>query len=137
MCWSMTGPTNMRFSILLALMAFGVAQAQQTLHLTLSDAQRLAIQNNPQFSAAKYTAAAANQVPNQYRAAMQPNLSGNFSAVGADNGRRIAAGGLTNPAVYDRLGSGLTISQLVTDFGRTSNLIGMAKLQAAAQDQFT
>jgi outer membrane protein len=31
----------------------------------------------------------------------------------------------------------LTISQLITDFGRTSNLIGMAKLQAAAQGQFT
>jgi len=34
------------------------------------------------------------------------------------------------------VGSGLTIGQLITDFGRTSNLIGMAKLQAAAQDQF-
>jgi outer membrane protein len=127
----------MRFSILLALVAFGAAQAQQTMRLTLAEAQRLAIQNNPQFSAAKYTAAAANQVPNQYRAAMQPNLSGNFTAVGADNGSRIAAGGLTNPAVYDRLGSGLTLSQLITDFGRTGNLVGMAKLQAAAQDQLT
>lgn len=68
---------------------------------------------------------------------MQPNLSGNLTAVGADNGSRIAAGGLTNPVVYDHLGSGLTISQLITDFGRTSNLVGMAKLQAAAQDQFT
>jgi outer membrane protein len=127
----------MRFSILLALVAFGAAQAQQTMRLTLAEAQRLAIQNNPQFSAAKYTAAAANQVPNQYRAAMQPNLSGNFTAVGADNGSRIAAGGLTNPAVYDRLGFGLTLSQLITDFGRTGNLVGMAKLQAAAQDQLT
>jgi outer membrane protein len=127
----------MRFSILVAMMACGAAQAQHTIRLTLAEAQRLAIQNNPQFSAAKYTAAAANQVPNQYRAAMQPNLSGNLTAVGADNGSRIAAGGLTNPVVYDRIGSGLTISQLITDFGRTSNLVGMAKMQAAAQDQFT
>jgi len=119
------------------MMACGAAQAQHTIRLTLAEAQRLAIQNNPQFSAAKYTAAAANQVPNQYRAAMQPNLSGNLTAVGADNGSRIAAGGLTNPVIYDRLGSGLTISQRITDFGRTSNLVGMAKLQAAAQDQFT
>jgi outer membrane protein len=119
------------------MMACGAAQAQHTIRLTLAEAQRLAIQNNPQFSAAKYTAAAANQVPNQYRAAMQPNLSGNLTAVGADNGSRIAAGGLTNPVVYDRIGSGLTISQLITDFGRTSNLVGMAKMQAAAQDQFT
>jgi outer membrane protein len=127
----------MRCSILLALVAFGAAQAQQTMHLTLADAQRLAIQNNPRFSAAKYTAAAANQAPSQYRAGLQPNLSGNFTAVGADNGSRIAAGALNNPIIYDRVGSGLTISQLITDFGRTGNLIGMAKLQAAAQDQFT
>jgi outer membrane protein len=133
----MTGHTNMRFSILLALVALGAAQAQQTMRLTLAEAQRLAIQNNPQFSAAKFTAAAANQVPNQYKAGLQPNLSGNFTAVGADNGSRIAAGALNNPVIYDRVGSGLTISQLVTDFGRTSNLIGMAKLQAAAQDQVT
>ena len=127
----------MRSSILLALVAVGAAQAQQTMRLTLADAQRLAIQNNPQFSSAKYTAAAAGQVPNQYRANLLPNLSGNFTSVGADNGSRIAAGALNNPVVYDRVGSGLTISQLVTDFGRTSNLIGMAKLQAAAQDQVT
>ena len=127
----------MRSSILLALAACGAAQTQQTMRLTLADAQRLAIQNNPQFSAAKFTAAAAYQVPNQYKAGLQPNLSGNFTAVGADNGSRIAAGALNNPVIYDRVGSGLTISQLVTDFGRTSNLIGMAKLQAAAQDQVT
>jgi outer membrane protein len=125
----------MRSSILLALVAFGVAQAQPAMRLNLAEAQRLAIQNNPQFSGARFTAAAANQVPNQYKANLLPNLSGNFTSVGADNGSRIAAGGLNNPVVYDRVGSGLTISQLVTDFGRTSNLIGMAKLQAAAQDQ--
>jgi outer membrane protein len=127
----------MRFSILLAVVACGAAQAQQTMPLTLADAQRLAIQDNPQFSAQKYTAAAANQVPNQYKAGLLPNLSGNFTAVGADNGSRIAAGALNNPVIYDRIGSGLAISQLVTDFGRTGNLIGMAKLQAAAQDQAT
>ncbi len=125
----------MRFSILLALVAFGAAQAQQTMRLTLAEAQRLAIQNNPRFSAAKFTAAAAYQAPNQYKANLLPNLSGNFTGVGADNGSRIAAGALNNPVIYDRIGSGLTVSQLVTDFGRTSNLIGMAKLQAAAQDQ--
>ena len=126
----------MRFLISLTLAAAAAAQtppAGQTMRLTLAEAQRLAIQNNPRFSAAKYAAAAAYQVPNQYKAALQPNLSGNLTGVGADNGSRIAAGGLNNPVVYDRLGSGLTVSQLVTDFGRTGNLIGMAKLRAAAQ----
>jgi outer membrane protein len=111
--------------------------AQAPLRLTLAEAQRLAIQNNPQVSAAQFTAAAAYQVPNQYRANFQPNMFGSLTGVGADNGSRLAAGALNNPTVYNRLGSGLSISQMVTDFGRTSNLIGMAKLQAQAQDQAT
>ena len=37
--------------------------------------------------------------------------------------------------MYSRLATGIVASQLLTDFGRTSNLIAMAKLQAQAQDQ--
>ncbi len=121
-----------------ALLAAGCLFAQQqTMHLTLADAQRVAIQNNPQYSAAKFTAAAAYQVPNQYRANYEPSMFGNFTSVGADNGSRLAAGGLNNPVVYNRVGSGLSVSQLITDFGRTSNLVGMSKLRAQAQDQVT
>lgn len=112
-------------------------QPQPTRHLTLAEAQKLAIQYNPQFSAAKFNAAAAYQVPLQYRANYEPSLAGNFTTVGADNGSRLAAGGLNNPIVYNRVGSGLIVDQLITDFGRTSNLIGMSKLQAKAQDQAT
>ena len=64
-------------------------------------------------------------------------MFGSFTGVGADNGSRLAAGGLNNPVVYDRVGSGFSIGQMITDFGRTSNLVGMAKLQAEAQDQVT
>src|SRR5271157_3253874 len=110
---------------------------QPRMRLTLAEAQRQAIQNNPSFTAAKYNAAAAYQVAPQYRAAYEPNLSGAFTGVGADNGSRLAAGGLNNPIVYNRVGSGLMVGQMITDFGRTGNLIGMAKLQAAAQDQVT
>lgn len=124
----------MRFLLLLATLCL---QAQQPMHLTLADAQHQAIQNNPSFSAAKYTAAAAYQVPLQYRANYAPTLYGSLTGVGADNGTRIGAGALNNPVVYDRFGSGLTVNQLVTDFGRTGNLVGMARLQAQAQDQVT
>jgi outer membrane protein len=111
--------------------------AQPTMHLTLAEAQRLAIQNNPQFTAAKLNAAAAYQVPPQYRSSFAPTVFGSFTGVGADNGSRLAAGGLNNPVVYDHVGSGLSIGQMITDFGRTSNLVGMAKLQAEAEDQVT
>jgi len=129
-----------RFMSLLALFSCNSAlfcAPQTPPRLTLSEAQRLAIQNNPQISAAKYNAAAAYQVAPQYRAAYQPSLSGNFTGVGADNGSRLAAGGLNNPVVYDRVGSGLSVAQMVTDFGRTGNLVAMAKLRASAQDQVT
>ena len=105
------------------------------MRLTLAEAQQQAIQNNPAFSAARYTAAAAAQVPAEYHAAYSPSFSGSVTGVGADNGSRLAAGGLNNPVVYNRLGTGLAVNQMITDFGRTGNLVEMAKLRAQAQDQ--
>ena len=115
----------------------GLAIAQNTLPLTLAEAERLAVANNPQLSAAQLNAAASGQVPLELRANFQPMLSGALTGVGADSGSRLAAGGLTNPAVYNRIGTGLMLSQLITDFGRTSNLISSAKLHAQAEDQVT
>jgi outer membrane protein len=124
----------MRLISALLLLA-GLVPAQT--RLTLSEARRLALQNHPALSAARYNAAAAHQAAPQYKAAYAPSLSGNFTGVGADNGSRLAAGGLNNPVVFNRLGSGLSVGQMVTDFGRTGNLVAMAKLQASAQDEVT
>ena len=121
--------------VLLALAPFGAIFAQAPMKLTLAEAGRLAVGNNPQFSAAQFTAAAAAQVPNQYKAGLLPSLSGNLTGVGADNGSRLAAGGLNNPVVYDHLGSGLTVGQLITDFGHTANLTASSKFQAQAENQ--
>ena len=125
----------MRFTILIACAS--VAFAQDTLRLTLAEAEQLAIQNNPQFGAAKLNAAASYQIPVELRANAQPTMFGSITGVGADSGSRLAAGGLNNPVVYNRLGSGLSISQLITDFGRNGNLVESAKLRAQAQDQVT
>jgi outer membrane protein len=122
-----------RVLLLLAIPAW--VGAQQPMHLTLADAQRLAVQNNPQYSSAKYIAAAAHQQPAEYRAAELPNLSGAITGVGADNGSRLAAGALNNPALYSRTAAGVFASQLITDFGRVHNLVGTANLRAQAQDQ--
>ncbi len=125
----------MRFTILIACAS--VAFAQDTLRLTLAEAEQLAIQNNPQFGAAKLNAAASYQIPVELRANAQPTMFGSITGVGADSGSRLAAGGLNNPVVYSRLGSGLSVSQLITDFGRNGNLVESAKLRAQAQDQVT
>src|ERR1019366_6540898 len=110
---------------------------QAPLHLTLEEAQRLAIANNPQFSAAQFTASAAAQVPLEYHANFEPNVSGSLTGVGADAGTRLAAGGLNNPTMYNRIAAGVQVSQLVSDFGRTGNLVSSAKLHAQAQNQVT
>ena len=55
--------------------------------------------------------------------------------MGADPGSRIAAGALNNPVVYNRIGTGVTLSQRLTDFGQTSNLVQSAGLNAQAQKQ--
>jgi outer membrane protein len=109
--------------------------AQPAMRLTLADAQRLAVQNNPRVPGARFASAAAHQVPNEYKANLVPTVFGNLTGVRADDGSRLAAGGLNNPVVYDRLGSGLSVGQMITDFGRTGNLVGMARLRAEAQDQ--
>jgi len=123
--------------VLLALLQGGRAQAQEPLRLTLAQAQATALKNNPQLSEALLNAAASLQAPVQYRAAYLPTLSGNATGVVSDRGSRLAAGGLNNPVVYDRLAAGLNLTQLVTDFGRTGNLVDMAKLKADAQNQVT
>jgi outer membrane protein len=127
----------MRLKFLITAMACaGAACAQQAaMRLTLDQACKLAIQNNPRFTAARLTAAAAYQVPTELRAATSPTFVGSLTGVGADPGSRLAAGSLNNPVVYDRIGSGMSISQLITDFGRTGALVSSARLHAEAQDK--
>jgi outer membrane protein len=125
---------RLTFFLLLAVVTL---QAQPQSRLSLEEARRLALQNHPAISAARFNAAAAHQAAPQYKAAYSPSLAGSFTGVGADNGSRLAAGGLNNPVVYNRLGTGLSVGQMITDFGRTGNLVEMAKLQASAQDELT
>jgi outer membrane protein len=123
-----------RQAILTSLLALSL-RAQDATHLTLADARRLAIENNPQFGVAKLTASAAHQVAPQYRAGLLPSLTGSVTGVGADSGSRLAAGVLNNSIVYSRIASGVSASQLISDFGRTRGLMATSDLHAQAQDQ--
>jgi outer membrane protein len=111
--------------------------AQEELRLTLAEAQKLAVKNNPQLTVETLVAAASSQVPVEYRSAYFPALLASATGVFADNGTRLAAGGLNNPVVYSRFAAGIAVNQMVTDFGRTGNLVDMAKLRADAQNQVT
>jgi outer membrane protein len=103
--------------------------------LSLKDAHALALKNNPQISVARLTALASQQVTREVRSSLWPTAKIDLTAVDADPGSRITAGGLNNPIVYQRAAGGAVVSQLITDFGRTTNLISSANLAAKAENQ--
>ena len=103
--------------------------------LTISEAEQLALKNNPQIAKAEFRARAYDEITKEFRSAYYPTLQGNITAVGADSGSRLAAGALNNPIVYNRLATGVTVSQLVTDFGRTRSLVQAASINAKAQHE--
>jgi outer membrane protein len=104
------------------------------LRLTVQDAETLALKNNPQISVYRLLYLASRQVTREQQAAYYPNVYGSLTAVEPKDGSRIAAGNLNNPIVYERAAGGLTLSQLITDFGRTNNLVAAAALRAKAAD---
>lgn len=104
--------------------------------LFLADAQKIALRNHPQIAAADYRSLAAQEVLKETRAGDYPNANLYGDAVGANSeDARILAGGLNNPSVYDRLAGGVSVSQLITDFGRTANLVSSSKYQWQAENQ--
>lgn len=104
--------------------------------LTLARAHTMALQNHPYIAAANYRAQAQHQVYIQARSGLLPQVNVYGSAVHADSDNtRLMAGGLNNPSVFSRTAVGAAVSQLITDFGRTTNLAASAKLQASAADQ--
>jgi outer membrane protein len=101
--------------------------------LTLADAERMAIQHNPNVSIARLLQLAQAQVTRETRSAELPTAQFDVTAVGAHDNSRLTAGALNNPVVYDRAAGGLTVRQLITDFGRTHNLVKSAQSSAKAQ----
>jgi len=135
----------------LALAALGMTMQghtqQPTAVLTLQEAQTLALSNRPSLRARQLAAQAAGQTTTQAEAARFPQIYGNVTAATAYQEQttrdgqevtldsRIAAGQLNNPLVLRRNAAGIAVSQLITDFGRTTNLISSARLNATSQQQ--
>jgi outer membrane protein len=103
--------------------------------LPLKDAQMLALKNNPQISVARLTALASQQVTREVRSALWPTAVVDLTGVDSEPGSRITAGALNNPTVYPRAAAGTMVTQLITDFGRMTNLISSANLTAKAENQ--
>src|SRR5579864_365609 len=104
------------------------------MRLTRKDAEQLAIRNNPRISIGRLLALAQHQVYRETRSTELPTFSGNITAVDANEGNRVGAGALNAPRLLEHAGAGVTLSQLLTDFGRTTNLVSASKLREKAQN---
>jgi outer membrane protein len=125
---------------LLSSVAYSHLQAQTTqsqtpnVPMTLSQAESIALANQPRMLAAQFRARAAEARIRETRSAYLPTAAFNVAGVRvADTGTATAAGALTTSSLSDRFAYGANLSQLVTDFGRTSALVGSSRASAQAQ----
>jgi len=103
--------------------------------LALKDAEALAIKNNPQISVARLLALASHQVTREVRSSLWPQAVGNITGADQKDSSRIAAGLLNSPQVFEKVSAGVMVTQLMTDFGRTNNLISSANYAEKAENQ--
>jgi outer membrane protein len=102
--------------------------------LTLEQAETAALANQPRMLAMQLRAKAAAQRIKEARSGYLPWITFNATGVQvADSGTSTAAGNITTSAISGRFAYGANLSQLVTDFGRTSALVGSARATAEAQ----
>ncbi len=80
-------------------------------------------------------AKAAHAVVTESQSPFYPVVSGNFTSVGAEHNTTLSAGTVQTSSLYSRVAAGVSVSELITDFGRTANLAASAKLRASAQEQ--
>jgi outer membrane protein len=111
-----------------------IAVPDQHLRLTQADAEKMAIKNNPRVSVAHLLALAQHQVVRETRSAELPTGTASITAEDAENASRISAGSLTASRLFEHAGAGGGFTQLITDFGRTRNLVASSKLQEKAQN---
>lgn len=110
--------------------------AQTPPRLSLKEAEQRALAGHPDIAGAQAAAQALQQTIREVRSAYWPGIAGNVTGAAASpDGTRITAGALNNPSIFDRFATGVIASQLVTDFGRTRDLVQTQTLRASAQEQ--
>lgn len=131
----MSVPRPLLVLTLLFMAVGGLAQANPPARLSLKDAEALAVKNNPLITVGRLSALASQQVLRETRSAYWPTAVVDITGVDAQDNSRITAGGLNNPIIYQRAAAGTTVSQLITDFGRTRNLVASSSLRAKAENE--
>jgi outer membrane protein len=101
--------------------------------LTLEEAVATAHKNNPRLSVERIQALIGEQTVQAVRSGLFPTIAANATAAGALDESRLAAGALNNPIIFSRMAAGVSFSQLLTDFGRTANLVEGSRLRSQSQ----
>lgn len=125
----------MRRRFLLCTVLAAAYLRAQPARLTLPEAEQRALKNHPRIGSATLRAQAAQEQVTQARSAYEPLVTGSLTGSAADHGSIMAAGTLQTSSLYSRVAAGVSISQLVTDFGRTSKMTESARLNATARAQ--
>jgi len=112
-----------------------LSSGQLEQRLTLSEADNIAIQNHPRIQAATELASAADAQVREVQSLYYPQATGAVTGTYAENNSRLGAGYLNTPALFNKFADGVSVSQLVTDFGRTHQLSKSAHWHAQAQQE--
>jgi outer membrane protein len=105
--------------------------------LTLQQAETIALKNHPQVFAAQYNALASDQGIRAVRSRYFPLVNGAITGDYADRDTRIGAAFLVTPRLFSKEAEGITIDQLITDSGRTPNLVASSRFASRAAHENT
>lgn len=114
-----------------------IAAKNAKVTLTRQRAEQLALKNNPRIRVAALLALAQKQVVREARSAELPIAYGNVTVEGAEEASRLSSGALSASRLLNHVGAGLQVSQLITDFGRTRNLVAASSLHEKEAEQNT
>jgi outer membrane protein len=103
--------------------------------LTLQQAEAMAVKNHPQIQAAQNEVNYANQQIVINRAPYYPDVTADVTGTQGNDLSRIGAGDLAASRLFDRESQGVVIRQLITDSGRTHNLVASSRFEAQAAAQ--
>ncbi|MBI4464399.1 MAG: TolC family protein [Acidobacteria bacterium] len=121
--------------VVIGVCALATSFAQNRRVLTLKEAEEIAVKNHPQVSAAVWSALAAEQVTTRARADYFPRVFGNIATTDPQGRNVLSVGDLDSSSPPRRFSTGVVVSQLVTDFGRTANLTETSELRARAGEE--
>jgi len=112
-----------------------LSMAQAPVRLTLQDAKTMALESHPRVLEAQSEAAYSNQQIIEARAPYFPTIEADLTTSQGNSLARIGAGALSASRLFNRFGQGVVFSQMVTDLGRTQNLVASSRFEAQSTAQ--